>query len=145
MAMSVARAGCWRRHRAAGGKPPGAHRTGHRRAARRPVLPAINTHLAPAEAAYVLKDCGARLLVVSPAMLPLVEAVRAADAHARTLALFVLAGAGQLAEGFGNYEEAIAAFSTDATLPQRPLGRDMLYSSGTTGPPQGHPPPARPV
>ncbi|CAG2158098.1 AMP-binding protein [Cupriavidus numazuensis] len=98
---------------------------------------AINTHLAPAEAAYVLADCGAKLLVVSPAMLPLVDAIRAADAHARTLPVFVLAGAAQLPEGFGDYEGAIAAFSANAALPQRPLGRDMLYSSGTTGHPKG--------
>jgi len=98
---------------------------------------AINTHLAPAEAAYVLKDCGARLLIVSPAMLPLVEAVRAADPHARGVPVFVFAGAAALPEGCDDYEAALAPFDAEGTLPARPLGRDMLYSSGTTGHPKG--------
>lgn len=99
---------------------------------------AVNTHLAPAETAYVLNDCGAKLLVTSPAMLPLVEAVRAVDEAARAIRVFVLDGASTpLPAGFGDYDAAIAAFDAHAPLPERPLGRDMLYSSGTTGRPKG--------
>ena len=39
--------------------------------------------------------------------------------------------------GHESYEQALAAHPGTAPLPERPLGRDFLYSSGTTGLPKG--------
>jgi len=97
---------------------------------------AVNTHLAPPEAAYVVKDCEAKVLIASAATLPLAQAVRAARVQdeADTLRYMTLDDA---TEGFDSYEAALAAVDMAAPLPERPLGRDMLYSSGTTGLPKG--------
>lgn len=101
---------------------------------------AINTHLAPQEAAYVLRDCGARLLVASAATLPLARAVCASGAmdacEPPAGPAYVLLDAE--ADGFAGYDAELARVGDDGSaLPERPLGRDMLYSSGTTGHPKG--------
>ncbi|TYO90916.1 acyl-CoA synthetase [Oceanicella actignis] len=90
----------------------------------------ISTHLTPAEIAYILRDCGARLLIGSTALAPLIEALRPQMAGLPLL----LAGEGG-AEG-----ESLAAAL--AAMPDTPIaderqGLDMLYSSGTTGRPKG--------
>jgi long-chain acyl-CoA synthetase len=90
---------------------------------------AINSHLRPGEVQYVLDDCGAVALVASEAMADVVAALDLSRIPVR------VAGAGAL-PGFEPYDEVLAA-----TEP-RPLdgdreGREMLYSSGTTGRPKG--------
>jgi long-chain acyl-CoA synthetase len=90
---------------------------------------AINSHLRPGEVQYVLDDCGAVALVASEAMADVVAALDLSRIPVR------VAGAGAL-PGFEQYDEVLAA-----TEP-RPLdgdreGREMLYSSGTTGRPKG--------
>src|SRR3954466_5661366 len=92
---------------------------------------AVNWHLTAGEAAYVVGDCGARVLIASAALGDLAREVRAVTpAVTETLAF-----AGPI-EGFGDYAAARAA--ADPTPPaEQPRGADMLYSSGTTGRPKG--------
>jgi len=94
----------------------------------------VNTHLAAEEAAYIVRDCGARTLITSAALAPL-----AAELVALTpeVELRLVAGTGDGAvKGHKSYEEFVGAF------PGEPLAREMegspmLYSSGTTGHPKG--------
>jgi len=89
---------------------------------------AVNHHLMPEEASYIVRDCGARALVVSAARAELVERLEV-EVPER------LAYGGEVA-GYGDYEAALAAASADP-LAEQPHGDDFLYSSGTTGRPKG--------
>jgi long-chain acyl-CoA synthetase len=90
---------------------------------------AVNSHLRPGEVQYVLDDCGAVALVTSEAMAEVVESLDLSRIPVRVVA------AGELA-GFERYEETLAAESAES-LPDECEGREMLYSSGTTGRPKG--------
>jgi len=90
---------------------------------------AINSHLRSAEVQYILDDCGASVLVTSPAM---ADAVTPLDLSRVTTRLSV---GGDL-EGFERYEEAVAAHPPTPVADEAE-GREMLYSSGTTGQPKG--------
>jgi long-chain acyl-CoA synthetase len=92
---------------------------------------AVNTHLTPDEAGYVVRDCGARVLVTS-ARLARTAAALAGQTPEVSRRWIV---DGQLA-GHDDYAAAMA------TAPATPLdgeceGETMLYSSGTTGRPKG--------
>ncbi len=90
---------------------------------------AINRHLKAAEVQYILDDCGAAALVTSSAMADVVASLNFSGIPVR-----VSAG-GDLA-GFERYPEVLAAESA-APLDDECEGREMLYSSGTTGRPKG--------
>jgi acyl-CoA synthetase (AMP-forming)/AMP-acid ligase II len=79
----------------------------------------LSVHLKPVEIAYVLEDSGARLLIESPHL--------AAQLETAIPRISVEKG----------YEAALAAYPDVTPLPERPVGRDFLYSSGTTGMPKG--------
>jgi fatty-acyl-CoA synthase len=90
---------------------------------------ALNSHLRPNEVQYILDDCGATALVATPAM---AEVVSLLDLGRVPVRLVV---GGRLPD-FEDFE------STVAPLPPTPVedeseGREMLYSSGTTGQPKG--------
>ncbi len=90
---------------------------------------AISRYLTSDEIAYIVRDCGAKVLVVTPQTADQVEAVRGD----KGLALFI---AGGRREGFRAWNDERAA------MPATPVadetgGFDMLYSSGTTGRPKG--------
>ncbi|MCU1375321.1 MAG: putative fatty-acid--CoA ligase [Actinomycetia bacterium] len=90
---------------------------------------AINSHLRPAEVQYVLDDCGAVALVTSTAMADVVAGLDVSG-----LRLRVVVG-GEL-PGFEPYDDLLD------DQPATPVadegeGREMLYSSGTTGRPKG--------
>ncbi|MEU4641455.1 acyl-CoA synthetase [Micromonospora sp. NPDC023814] len=98
-------------------------------------ITAVNSHLTPAEIAYIVDDCDAKAIVVSAGLREAAERL-VAETPQVTLRLVY----GGPAEGYSSYEEALEQASAEA-LPSQPRGTDMLYSSGTTGFPKGIKPP----
>ena len=90
---------------------------------------ALNSHLRSAEVQYILDDCGARALVTTPAM---IDAVAGLDLSNIDVRLSVGVGL----DGFADYEAEIARFPA-SPVADEVEGREMLYSSGTTGRPKG--------
>ncbi|WP_328885545.1 acyl-CoA synthetase [Streptomyces sp. NBC_00316] len=95
-------------------------------------LTAVNHHLTAEEAAYIVRDCGAKALITSAALGELAAKV---DASVPEPAIRLVYGEGGGA-GSCSYEKALAAASPEPPGHQ-PRGTDMLYSSGTTGRPKG--------
>ncbi len=93
----------------------------------------LSIHLRPPEVAHVLRDSGAKLLVVSDALAELAAELRREGATAG-LPCYAL---GDGLPGHESYEAALVAHPGTEPLPERPLGREFLYSSGTTGLPKG--------
>lgn len=91
----------------------------------------VSTRLTPDETAYIVEDCGARVLVLSAATDPrVIEAVRALPDPPR---LFTL---DEPRAGIPALGGALAAFDA-GPIPGAVEGGDMLYSSGTSGRPKG--------
>jgi long-chain acyl-CoA synthetase len=90
---------------------------------------ALNSHLRSAEVQYILDDCGATALVTTPALGDVVSKLDLSRVRVR------LSVGGGL-PGFSEYEAATARFP-DGPIPDESEGREMLYSSGTTGRPKG--------
>jgi fatty-acyl-CoA synthase len=90
---------------------------------------AINSHLRAAEVQYVLDDCGATALVTSEAMGDVVARLELSRITTR------IAAVGEL-PGFERYEELVSG-QPGERLANECEGREMLYSSGTTGWPKG--------
>ena len=88
----------------------------------------VNTHLTFDEVAYIVEDCEARALFVDSAFAGLAGKLR--DNNPR-LDLLVCVG-GSL-PGWRRYEDALAGAGEDFPASD---GSEMLYSSGTTGPPK---------
>lgn len=84
---------------------------------------AINSHLRAGEVQYIVEDCGAGALITSEAM---DDAIGGLDLSRVRLHLTV----GR------DYEAAVAAAPSDP-IADEAEGREMLYSSGTTGRPKG--------
>lgn len=93
-------------------------------------LTSISTRLSASDAAYIVADCGARLLVVSD---------RLADMAAQILAAVPEVSSYVLSEQTLNLPSwsAAAAARPETPIPDETPGTDMLYSSGTTGRPKG--------
>jgi acyl-CoA synthetase (AMP-forming)/AMP-acid ligase II len=93
---------------------------------------AVNSHLTAEEAAYIVDDCDAAV-IVSTGQLATVAAQfdeeRVPKAHTRLLL------DGDL-PGWERYEDAVSAMPTDP-IDDEAEGDFMLYSSGTTGRPKG--------
>jgi long-chain acyl-CoA synthetase len=90
----------------------------------------VSTKLTPAEVEYIIKDCGAQALIVSPALDEVAQAVAPLIPGVR---LFRVGGA---KAPFEDFEAATAAMPT-TPIADEAAGSDMLYSSGTTGRPKG--------
>ena len=92
----------------------------------------VNRYLTADEAAYIVNDCGARVLVASPAvidaateMLPLIG-----DCDVRLML-------DEAADGFDSFEDAIAAHPAEP-LASQPRGSAHAVQLRHHGPPQGH-------
>lgn len=99
---------------------------------------AVNWHLTPDEAAYIVDDCDAKIVIASTG----VETLAAAVAERAPRVEHWLAFGGEIA-GYRSYTAALAG--AGERLTEQPRGADMLYSSGTTGRPKGVKPPLLPI
>jgi len=93
----------------------------------------LSVHLRPQEVAYMLGDAAAKAVIVSPALAELAAAMLREGAVGEVPRFAV----GEGLPGYAAFEEALARFPAAAPLPERPVGREFLYSSGTTGLPKG--------
>ena len=91
----------------------------------------ISTHLIASEAAFVINDCGAKLLVTSHAMAATAAPLRELAPGVRTWLM-----ADQPIDGYESFESMVARHPA-TRIPDESAGGDMLYSSGTTGQPKG--------
>ncbi len=92
---------------------------------------AMSTRLSAAEAEYILGDCGARILIVSASLAGL-----AAELLAKNPEIGKRFSVGGALPGHDPWESAAAA-QPESRIADESAGRDMLYSSGTTGRPKG--------
>ncbi len=88
----------------------------------------ISTHLKPGEIEYVLRDCGAKMLIADDRFSATVDKL---PEGLRAKCRIVLAG------GDAALDAMLADFPTYAALAGVPMGKDFFYSSGTTGQPKG--------
>jgi long-chain acyl-CoA synthetase len=86
----------------------------------------ISTHLKQSEIDYVVRDCGAKILLADARFAALLEALPA-DLRACCVTVFV---------GAGGLDALIAKFPDSVALPDVPMGKNFFYSSGTTGQPK---------
>jgi long-chain acyl-CoA synthetase len=95
------------------------------------IFTALSTRLGAEEAAYIITDCGAKMLVTSMAMAVLAEQVLGQTPAVQDRLMI-----GGTIAGHESWESAIAGHSTER-IADECAGGDMLYSSGTTGRPKG--------
>lgn len=94
----------------------------------------ISSKLTSGEAAYIVKDCGAKVLIVSPGVgVDLGEL-------AGLISDVKLYSVGAARAPYESFEQARAAMP-ETPVSDETAGSDMLYSSGTTGRPKGVKPP----
>jgi fatty-acyl-CoA synthase len=92
---------------------------------------AISRYLTAEEIAYIVKDCGARVVITTPQGLAAIAPLADGDRDAPE---FFITGPAQ--GRFRSWDEARAAQPT-TPIADESAGYDMLYSSGTTGRPKG--------
>lgn len=92
----------------------------------------ISTHLTPGEIEYIVQDSEAVFLVTEQVHLQAVERF-APSIRARLQILCVDASSDNTASHY----QALVRADTPLVLPQRAIGMDFAYSSGTTGQPKG--------
>ena len=90
----------------------------------------LSIHLRPNEVAHVLRDSGARLLVASAGLGDLVAALDLSSVPHRF-------AAGGAVPGFAPLATLMEGQGAHWPEGERPMGREFLYSSGTTGLPKG--------
>jgi fatty-acyl-CoA synthase len=91
----------------------------------------ISTRLNADEVAYIVRDCSAKVLVISVGIDDVTPVLKSLlPAHVRCFSV------GGVISGMESWEAAVDSASAQAILDQA-QGLDMLYSSGTTGRPKG--------
>ena len=90
---------------------------------------AVNTHLHASEVQYILDDCGALALVTSERLADVVAGLDLSRIGIR------ISAHGEV-PGFESYDDVLAG-GAGGPLDDECEGREMLYSSGTTGRPKG--------
>jgi len=98
----------------------------------------VNWHLSADEAAYIVRDSGARVVIASAGVAELGSQV--AELVPEVQQRFVFGG---LIDGFASYAELLR--QAGPRLKDQPRGSEMLYSSGTTGRPKGIKPRLLPI
>ena len=98
----------------------------------------VNWHLSGDEAAYIVRDSRARVLIASGGVPELgSEVARLVPEVVHRYAF------GSSIDGYGSYTELLKR--AGPRLTDQPRGSEMLYSSGTTGRPKGIKPPLLPI
>src|SRR4030088_140662 len=92
---------------------------------------AISRYLTRDEIAYIVKDCGAKVVITSPKC---ADAIKGLVSDAPDAPLFFMID--EPLPGFRSWDKEAIAQPT-APIPDEVAGYDMLYSSGTTGRPKG--------
>ena len=95
------------------------------------IYTAISTRLKLAEAAYIVNNCAARLMVASAAQTELAEALLP---HMGGVAKKLMVDG--TVDGYEPFEQALSQYP-NTPIADQTAGADMLYSSGTTGYPKG--------
>jgi long-chain acyl-CoA synthetase len=90
----------------------------------------ISSKLTAGEIDYIMKDCGAKALITSPGVGPVLDELPALLPGVK---LFMV---GEARAPYESFEAARAGFPT-TPIADETAGSDMLYSSGTTGRPKG--------
>jgi acyl-CoA synthetase (AMP-forming)/AMP-acid ligase II len=93
---------------------------------------ALSSRLTTDEMAYILDDCGARVFVTSAYKRE--QAAELIERAPKVEARYMVDG---VIEGYESWEAALGAQPATPLDEERTEGRDMLYSSGTTGRPKG--------
>ena len=91
----------------------------------------LSTHLTAAEVTYIVRDSGAQLIIASSQTLPQLGAAQ----REAPVACWTVDEATAQAASLHDALQALPGEPVD--FHDRPLGRDLLYSSGTTGQPKG--------
>jgi fatty-acyl-CoA synthase len=91
---------------------------------------AVSRYLTPDEIAYIVKDCGAKVVITSPKG---TEVIAPLISGAPDTLFYCVDGPHQ---NFRGWDAAVAAQSA-TPIADETAGTDMLYSSGTTGRPKG--------
>ncbi|MGH2342824.1 acyl-CoA synthetase [Segnochrobactraceae bacterium EtOH-i3] len=91
---------------------------------------AISNHLSVDEILYILRDCGAKIMVLSDTYACLLPAL---EAGAPEVKFFISGGTPDAAHDW----QALQAAAPATPVADEAAGTDMLYSSGTTGRPKG--------
>ncbi|MCX7620219.1 MAG: AMP-binding protein, partial [Acidimicrobiales bacterium] len=93
---------------------------------------AMSSRLTAEEAAYIVNDCGAEVFITSAHKRDAAEAL--VDKTQKVKLRLMADGT---VEGYESFEEIVSRYPAEPLPEPRIAGRDMLYSSGTTGRPKG--------
>ena len=96
---------------------------------------AISRYLTADEIAYIVKDCGAKVMITSAKCADVIAPLAAqSDTKGEASPIYFMTG--QPRTGFRSWDDEVAA-QPATPINDESAGYDMLYSSGTTGRPKG--------